>query len=29
MEIQLIDKPHKAKHLDGFANEAFTVLSNN
>lgn len=29
MEIQLIDMPHKAKRLDGFANEAFTVLSNN
>lgn len=29
MEIQLIDTPHKAKHLDGFANEAPTVLSNN
>ena len=29
MENQLINMPHKAKHLDSFAKEAPTVLSNN
>lgn len=29
MEIQLVDMPHNAKHLDGFSNEDSNVLSDN